>query len=56
MGEEIANSITHGIGVILGIIALVIFVIKGYGLHNALYTVSMVIYASSLYKKLQESK
>lgn len=46
-GEEIANSITHGAGVLLGIAALVIIIIKGYRINNALYIVSMLIYSVS---------
>lgn len=47
MGEEIANAVTHGIGVLLGIAALVITAVKGAGRQNALYIVSMVIYSVS---------
>lgn len=46
-GEEIANAIAHGLGLLLGIVILVIMVIKGAKNHNALYTVSMVIYSIS---------
>jgi hemolysin III len=46
-GEEIANAVTHGLGALLGIAALVITVIKGVGRQNALYIVSMVIYSVS---------
>ena len=45
--EEIANAVTHGLGVLLGIAALVIFAIKGAKTQNALYTVSMMIYSVS---------
>jgi hemolysin III len=47
MGEEIANSVTHGFGMLLGIAALVLIAIKGAKGHNALYTVSMMIYSVS---------
>lgn len=47
MGEEIANAVTHGIGVLLGVAALVIFAIKGAKTQNTLYTVSMMIYSVS---------
>ncbi len=46
-GEEIANAITHGFGVLLGIAALVIFVIRGIKSKDTLYMVSMMIYALS---------
>lgn len=47
MGEEIANAVTHGIGVLLGIAALVIIAVKGAGSRDLLYTVSMLIYSIS---------
>ena len=48
LGEEIANSITHGIGVLLSIAALVILVVLG-ALHgNAWHVVSFSIFGSSL--------
>lgn len=47
LGEELAHSITHGIGMLLGIAALVLFVIKGVKV-NLLYTISMIIYSTSL--------
>jgi hemolysin III len=46
-GEEIAHAIAHGLGVLLGIAALVITTIKGSELHNTLYIVSMIIYSVS---------
>ncbi|WP_070001115.1 PAQR family membrane homeostasis protein TrhA [Cellulosilyticum sp. I15G10I2] len=48
LGEEIAHSIAHGIGMLLGIAALVLLVIKGMRMNDTLYTVSMVIYSVSL--------
>lgn len=48
LGEEIAHAITHGIGMLLGITALVLFAIKGVRSHSALYTVIMIIYSISL--------
>jgi hemolysin III len=48
MGEEIAHSITHGIGMLLGIVALVLLVIKGISVNHTLYEVSMIIYSVSL--------
>lgn len=46
-GEEIANAVTHGLGLLLGIAALVIVSVKGARSHNPLYIVSMIIYAVS---------
>ncbi len=48
LGEELAHSISHGIGMLLGITALILFVIKGTKIDNTLYTVSMIIYSTSL--------
>ncbi len=48
LGEEIAHSITHGIGVLLGIAALILLVIKGGRFDHPLYTVSMIIYSVSV--------
>jgi hemolysin III len=48
LGEEISHSIAHGIGMLLGIVALILLVVKGSRLNDPLYTVSMVIYSSSL--------
>lgn len=48
LGEEISHSITHGIGMLLGIVAMVLLVIKGAKLRDTLYLVSMIIYASSV--------
>lgn len=47
MEEEIANAVTHGLGVLLGIAALVMFAIKGAKTQNALYIISMMIYSVS---------
>ena len=48
LGEERANSITHGIGMALGIVALVLLSIKGAKSNNALYLFSMIIYSFTL--------
>ncbi|WZL71987.1 hemolysin III family protein [Clostridiaceae bacterium 35-E11] len=48
LGEELAHSISHGIGMLLGITALVLFVLKSKKVDNTLYTVSMIIYSTSL--------
>lgn len=47
MGEEIANAVTHGFGVLLGIFALVISAVKGAKSQNGIYIVSMMIYGVS---------
>jgi len=48
VGEEIAHAITHGVGVLLGIAALVLLAIKGTHSGSLIYSISMVLYASSL--------
>ncbi|AKL96520.1 channel protein, hemolysin III family [Clostridium aceticum] len=48
LGEELAHSISHGIGILLGITALVLFVLKSKKVDNILYMVSMIIYSTSL--------
>lgn len=45
--EEVANAVTHGAGVLLGIAALAIVAVKGAKSHNPLYTASMIIYSIS---------
>ena len=48
LGEEIANSITHGLGVLLGIAALVILVVFA-ALHGtAWHVVSFAVFGSTL--------
>lgn len=46
--EEIANAITHGIGVIFSIVALVLLVVFATKYKDAWYTVSYSIYGSTL--------
>lgn len=46
-GEEIANAVTHGLGVLLGVAALVIIAIQCAKGQNVIYTVSMMIYLAS---------
>jgi len=48
LGEEIANSITHGIGFILSIVALVILLYKSITLGTAWHVVSCAFYGASL--------
>lgn len=48
MGEEIAHATAHGVGMLLGIAALVLLTIKGSRSRDALYLVSVIIYGVSL--------
>lgn len=43
---EILNSITHGLGVIMGIVFLIVMILKSSKLHTGLSTASFVIYGS----------
>ena len=47
-GEEIANAITHGIGVLLAIAALVLLILCGINYGDIWYTVSAIIYGATL--------
>lgn len=47
--EEIANSITHGIGVILSIVGLVVLLYKAINLGTALHITSCAIYGATLF-------
>lgn len=47
-GEEIANAITHGIGVLLAIAALVLLIIAGVNYGDTWYIVSSTIYGVTL--------
>lgn len=47
-GEEIANAITHGIGVLLAIAALVLLIIAGVNYGDTWYIVSSIIYGVTL--------
>jgi len=47
-GEEIANSITHGIGALLSIVALIILIIVAGRLGDIWHLVSFSIYGSTL--------
>lgn len=46
--NEIFSAITHGVGVGLAIVGLIMLIIHTYGQHNALKMVSVIIYGSSL--------
>jgi len=47
-GEEIANAITHGIGVLLSIAALVLLIVFAVMKGTALHVVSFTIYGTSM--------
>ena len=48
LGEEIANSITHGIGSALGIAALVLLVVKAVGSGEPLHLAAALIYSIAM--------
>ena len=48
VGEEIINSISHGLGVLLGITALVLTVVFSVKNHNTIGIVSSCIYGSTM--------
>ncbi|MEN3042350.1 MAG: hemolysin III family protein [Fervidobacterium sp.] len=48
IGEEIANSVTHGIGAILGIAGLVVLIVFGGLSKDPLKIISFAIYGASL--------
>ena len=48
IGEEIANSVTHGIGAVLSIAALVLMVLIALKQHNTLTMTSAIVYGASL--------
>ena len=48
LGEEITNSITHGIGVILSIAALVLTIVVSAIHHNGIGVVSASIYGTTM--------
>jgi len=48
IGEEVANSITHGVGAALGIAALVLLVIRAAGSGDAKRMIAAVVFGSSL--------
>jgi hemolysin III len=47
-GEEIANSVTHGLGVALGVAALVLLVIQAAALDDAWRVTAFAIYGTTL--------
>ena len=47
-GEEIANAITHGLGALLGIVALVLMIMRGSQMNNSLILVTGIVYGTSI--------
>jgi hemolysin III len=48
LGEEIANSITHGIGALLSVIGLTLMLVLAVAENDAMRTASSIIYGSTL--------
>lgn len=48
LGEELTNAITHGLGVLLSVAALVILILVSAPAHAPLQTLSLIIYGTSL--------
>lgn len=48
LGEEIANSMTHGLGALFGVVALVILVVNAVKLSDSVRVVSFAVYGGSL--------
>ena len=48
LGEEITNSITHGLGVVFGIVILILTIITAAHNHNTIGVVSSCIYGVSM--------
>ena len=48
VGEEIANALTHGIGALLGVVALTLMVVMSVKYSDTARVISSVIYGSSL--------
>lgn len=48
LGEEIANAITHGLGVLFGIVILVLTIIMSVHNHNTVGIVASCIYGTSM--------
>ena len=46
--EEIAHAVAHGMGLLLGIVAFVLLMIKSGVVDEKIYTISMLIYSLSL--------
>lgn len=44
LGEELTNSISHGVGVIFGLVAMILCIVKGAYAHDAFKVVSGVIF------------
>ncbi|MBW7883373.1 MAG: hemolysin III family protein [Caldilineaceae bacterium] len=46
--EEVLNSVSHGIGIVFGAIALVLLILRAMQLHESQYMASAIIYGSSI--------
>ena len=55
-GEELAHSLTHGVGLLLGIAALVLMVVFTAQRGSALRVVSCTVYGATLCRKCQAEK
>ncbi|MFW5967069.1 MAG: PAQR family membrane homeostasis protein TrhA [Persicimonas sp.] len=65
IGEEIANAVTHGVGLILAIIGLVVLLARAYAYGEPVHLVSCAVYgatlvvlyaASTLYHSVQSAR
>jgi hemolysin III len=48
LGEEIANSVTHGVGIVLSVIGLIVLVVSAVATRDALTTAVASIYGATL--------
>ena len=49
VGEEIANSVTHGVGALLSLAGMVILIVRAAMYGTAIHVVSFAIYGTSLF-------
>jgi len=49
VGEEIANSVTHGVGALLSLAGMAILILRGAMYGTAIHVVSFAIYGTSLF-------
>ncbi len=47
IGWEIFNSISHGVGIIIGIVFLILFILKGIALKDSAILASYIVYGSA---------
>lgn len=48
VGEEVSHAVTHGIGALLGVAALITLIIQGTTMESGLYMASMIVYGVTL--------